>query len=576
DNAGDVVVAGFFTGQNVDFDPSPGATFMLGSSTEEMFLAKYSSAGAFVWAKQMGGTAAANETIRQLAVDNADNIYVAGFFTFSADFDPGPGSAILSAGNVHEGFIARYNSSGDYVWAYQFGGTGFNQAWSVDVDAVNNAVYIAGTVQGTSVRFTSASGITNVPGSGSNEAFFAKYTLNGNLVYANLLGGGANDEAYDVVVNPAGNCLYVTGYFEGTADFNPGPQANTLLSNGAKDVFLGKYLLDGSYVWAFKIGSPSDDFGFAVRMAGADIVVNGSFMGANVDFDPSANTLTRSSAGNYDGFVARYTETVPCNNWLKLNSQFAIMRAGDLDIPGTQVTVEAMFNRTTPFSGGQEWAGDLVSKHNDPTDVNYLLRPHFGAITTSNGFFKTPDVCDIELNKTYHVAMTYDGATLKFYRNGFLLSQVPATGTLFQNNHATQVGLYDATVHNTQFIGYVNEVRIWNTVRTQAQLQANMNSSLPAPATQPGLLAYYTFDNLLNKQGNTTWNGTLSGAAAINQTNPACPGFAADSCPAAPLPKLDFTYKQDVCNPLLVRFSGQGDNLQGPYWSFGDGNASTT
>ena len=56
-----------------------------------------------------------------------------------------------------------------------------------------------------------------------------------------------------------------------------------------------------------------------------------------------------------------------------------------------------------------------------------------------------------------------------------------------------------------------------------------MSSSLPNPTTQAGLLAYHTFDNLLNKQGNPAWNGTLVGAASINQTNPECI-FNPDTC----------------------------------------------
>lgn len=311
DNAGDLVVAGFFTGQNIDFDPNPTTTFMLGSSTEEMFLAKYTTSGNFVWAKQIGGNAAANETIRQLAVDNADNIYVTGFFTFSADFDPGPGTAVLNATSAHDGFVARYNSLGDYAWAYQFGGTGFNQGWSIDVDPVNNALYVAGTVAGSSIRFTAANGTTTYGNPGNNDAFFAKYSLNGDLDYVNFLIGGANQEAYDIVASPATNSVYVTGYFQGTTDFNPGTQTAGLTSLGGMDVFLGKYALDGSYIWAFQIGSAADDFGFAVRMAGADIVVNGSFQGSNVDFDPQPTTQIGSSAGSYDGFVARYGENSP-------------------------------------------------------------------------------------------------------------------------------------------------------------------------------------------------------------------------------------------------------------------------
>jgi gliding motility-associated-like protein len=83
----------------------------------------------------------------------------------------------------------------------------------------------------------------------------------------------------------------------------------------------------------------------------------------------------------------------------------------------------------------------------------------------------------------------------------------------------------DYAVNNpvgTNFFGYINEVRIWNTARTQVQLQTYMNAPLPNPTTQTGLQGYYTFDNLLNKQGNTAYNGTLNGGATINNTNPNC------------------------------------------------------
>ena len=223
--------------------------------------------------------------------------------------------------------------------------------------------------------------------------------------------------------------------------------------------------------------------------------------------------------------------TSSCTNWLKNSAYPSYVTIGDLDVPGNTITVEAEVNRNTAYlpGGGNNSEGDVVSKHTDPPNVNYLLRPNHAYITTTNGFFGTPDICDLELNKTYHVAMVYNGATLKFYRNGFLMSQINATGSLIQNNLNTQIGLYTGGIYSTQFLGYINEVRIWNTARTQAQLQSYMNTSLPAPSTQTGLLAYYTFDNLDNKQGNSFWNGVLSGAASLNATNPNC-NFLADSC----------------------------------------------
>jgi gliding motility-associated-like protein len=219
-----------------------------------------------------------------------------------------------------------------------------------------------------------------------------------------------------------------------------------------------------------------------------------------------------------------------CTNWLNAPSQGAAVTVGDLDVTGNQLTIEANFNRTVPLNNGIYY-GHLVSKHSGAPDVNYALLPNGCELTTSTGYHSTFQTCVPSINKTYHVAMVYNGALLKFYRNGFLMSQVPCTGNMAVNDLQTTIAQYagGGLPFDNQFIGYVNEVRIWNVARTQAQLQTFMNSSLPGPTTQPGLLGYYTFDNLVNKQGNAAYNGTLLGAAAINQTNTSC-GFVADSC----------------------------------------------
>lgn len=220
---------------------------------------------------------------------------------------------------------------------------------------------------------------------------------------------------------------------------------------------------------------------------------------------------------------AAQPSSFPCNNWLYLPaSPYSSIQLGDLDVPGTQITVEAEFCRTTSYTGGPLYAGDLVSKHNGPSNVNYLLRPNDAEITTSNGYFQTPPVCDIALNVTYHVAMTYDGDTLRFYRNGILVSQIAATGDLVQQDIPTEIGFFASQALPENFVGYINEVRIWNIVRTQAQIQAYMNTPLPSPTNQTGLLAYYNFGSLVNLQGNPAWNGSNVGAPQIGQTDPYC------------------------------------------------------
>ena len=211
-----------------------------------------------------------------------------------------------------------------------------------------------------------------------------------------------------------------------------------------------------------------------------------------------------------------------CDNWLYLApGTNANVGLGDLDMSGNQLTIEATFCRTTPYPP-EYHGGDLVSKHAHDYDNNYLLRPNLACMLTSTGFYLVQAPCPADINVTYHVAMVYDGSTLSLYRNGVLQQQIPATGNLFLQDIPAQIGYYSEGIANSQFVGYINEVRLWNVARTQAQLQANMNSSLPSPATQPGLVAYYTFDNAQNKQGNATWNGVLHNGAQVNQTNPFC------------------------------------------------------
>src|SRR5688572_993002 len=94
-------------------------------------------------------------------------------------------------------------------------------------------------------------------------------------------------------------------------------------------------------------------------------------------------------------FVCPVSTAQNCNNWLYTPSQPAFAQFGQVNVTGNKICVEATFNRTSPYTGGPAYAGDLVSKHDTPADVNYLLRPNNAEITTTNGYFRTPDICEI-------------------------------------------------------------------------------------------------------------------------------------------------------------------------------------
>lgn len=193
-----------------------------------------------------------------------------------------------------------------------------------------------------------------------------------------------------------------------------------------------------------------------------------------------------------------FTELVSGQS-LKLTNTNQYVNIGDLDITGNQLTVEAKIF----ISATSAYAMNIVSKHTDSSNLNYLLRPKTFEISTSNGFYLMNNPYAIELNKWYHVAGTYDGQFVRYYVNGCLVIKNPATGNLLQNNINTGIGNRTPNYQEfEQFFGSIDEVRIWNVCRSENDIKNNMNT-LPNPTTQVGLKGYYKFNsNLLNEVTN--------------------------------------------------------------------------
>nr|WP_262713657.1 LamG domain-containing protein [Panacibacter ginsenosidivorans] len=170
--------------------------------------------------------------------------------------------------------------------------------------------------------------------------------------------------------------------------------------------------------------------------------------------------------------------------------------------------------------------------------------------------------------------MVYDGSSLKYYRNGYLLSEIACSGNMITNSYATTFGTTACTSNPwpSEFLGLIDEVRIWNVARTQDQLKTYMDKSLPNPSAQTGLKAYYTFDDLKNEQGNNTWNGGLLNSASIKDSNPTCQNFIADSCGITLIPDpiviAGFVAPDTVCINTPVTIQNTTTGGTNFYWNF--------
>ncbi len=101
----------------------------------------------------------------------------------------------------------------------------------------------------------------------------------------------------------------------------------------------------------------------------------------------------------------------------------------------------------------------------------------------------------IEENKWQHIAITYD-EILTIYINGLVVYQNFAYGTVELEGHNLRIGRRISDIYSENFWGLIDNVRLWNYCRTQAQIFDNMENSILAK--DDGLLCNYIFDEVIN------------------------------------------------------------------------------
>jgi hypothetical protein len=242
DNQGFAYIAGQFTG-TADLDPADTTKQQIAAGTYSTpFVAKLGIAGEFVWGRAMrvieqpAGTSAA---ITGFGVDGIGNVYAAGNFAGSVDFDPGAGNmTLVSANNSVDGFAWKLDFNGVLVYARRFGGPGTETVTDAAVDNAGS-IYTTGTFTGIA-DFDPGVGIAWLgSGSGAADTFVLKLGPKGNLAYTRSIGGGASTtRSSGIFADGAGN-MYISGGFSGVADFEPW-NPRKIVNGGTGSGFIAK------------------------------------------------------------------------------------------------------------------------------------------------------------------------------------------------------------------------------------------------------------------------------------------------------------------------------------------------
>lgn len=237
-----------------------------------------------------------------VALDASGNAYLTGFFTGSADFDPGPGDAPLTSLGENDAFVCKLDTDGALVWARSFGGAGSDISYGVGVDD-NGGVYLTGYFNG-AVDFDPGPLTSSLTSAGDDDIFVCKFDSGGAFQWARRAGGTGSDRASSLSVDGAGN-VHSVGWFRNTVDFDPGAGSADLTASSSGDVYLWKLDASGGLAWARNLGGASQDFGFGVALDDSGAVYTAGYFLGTCDFDPGVGTLNIASAGAEDAFVCK-------------------------------------------------------------------------------------------------------------------------------------------------------------------------------------------------------------------------------------------------------------------------------
>lgn len=209
----------------------------------DIFISKLDATGVQTWVKRYGGNL--GQQVNSISQDPWGNPICTGNFYATCNFGAGflitENYAMFPAGNG-DGFITKLNGSdGTCSWVRQI------KCVSGDNNEVSNGVvtdlggssYVTGHFNATTTFASNPNQTgTNLVATNGRDAFVAKYSPTGSLLWVQKIGGSSNDQGRAVVYDANGICT-VAGNFGGTITLGTAPSITA--SPGASSVFIAKY-----------------------------------------------------------------------------------------------------------------------------------------------------------------------------------------------------------------------------------------------------------------------------------------------------------------------------------------------
>ena len=279
---------------------------------------------------------------------NSESLYIAGRIESNADFISGTTFSTESSAGLDDICLAKLDINGNFQWVKSMGGLGSEQAVAIDADAQGN-IYVIGFFNG-SFDFDPGAGISTITATDSTDAFVAKFTSAGDLVWVNQINGTMIQKAEDVTVTSTG--VVVTGRYQGVMDADPTGAVVNHSSNGWMDVFVIKYDLNGVYQWSNSYGTSQGDIGWGIDSdASGNIYVSGVYKNT-IEFETGNASSLHTSNGMSDLFILKL-DANGSYVWSKSIGDVGDENGKHVTIsPSNEIYVMGYFEQTVDFDPG--------------------------------------------------------------------------------------------------------------------------------------------------------------------------------------------------------------------------------
>jgi hypothetical protein len=227
-----------------------------GGSTYDAYLAKWTQAGACLWATYFGGSA--NDIGYGVGADPSGNIFLTGY-TLSTNAIATTGAYQTTfGGGTMDAYLAKFSPTGSRLWSTYFGGSLGDMAQGLATDLKGNAFLIGRSLSTSGISTTGAFQTVFGGGTTNGDAIIAKFTSTGALAWGTYYGGTGEDHGGSIALDPTGN-LYITGNTGSTIGMTTTGAYQVTNAGGTTDAFVAKFqeLVGTSNAGINKLTNPS-------------------------------------------------------------------------------------------------------------------------------------------------------------------------------------------------------------------------------------------------------------------------------------------------------------------------------